>query len=95
MGELAPETRSDPTSPLDGLTEAELRVYEALPGARRAHRRQIAVAAGIPPDEMLGPLATLELAGLVDCGTTAGGSWSRPMERRHVAADGSRRSYSR
>ena len=63
-GEIAPEP-DRPSTPLDGLTDAELRAYEALP--RRAARTidQIAVAAGVPPTELLGPLATLELAGLV------------------------------
>ncbi|MCW2553668.1 MAG: processing protein [Mycobacterium sp.] len=63
-GEIAPEL-DRPTSPLDGLTDVELRTYDALP-ARGAHTvDQIAVAAGLPPTELLGPLATLELAGLV------------------------------
>ncbi len=63
-GEIAPEP-DRPTSPLDALTDTELRAYEALPrrGARTID--QIAVAAGLPPTELLGPLATLELAGLV------------------------------
>ncbi|TPG36895.1 DNA-processing protein DprA [Mycolicibacterium hodleri] len=63
-GEIAPEP-DRPSSPLDGLTDVELRAYEALPrrGARTID--QVAVAAGLPPTELLGPLATLELAGLV------------------------------
>jgi DNA processing protein len=63
-GELAPEP-DRPTSPLDGLTDAELRTYDALPARGARTVDQIAVAAGLPPVELLGPLATLELAGLV------------------------------
>jgi DNA processing protein len=63
-GELAPEP-ARPSSPLDGLEDVERRVYDALParGARTAD--QVAVAAGLPATQVLGPLATLELVGLV------------------------------
>jgi DNA processing protein len=63
-GELAPEDPR-PTSPLDGLADTDKRVYDALParGARTAD--EIAVASGLPPTGVLGPLAMLELAGLV------------------------------
>ena len=70
-GELAAEeTRS--TSLLDGLADNELRVYDALParGARTAD--EIAVASGLPPTQVLGPLSMLEIAGLVVC---QGGRW--------------------
>jgi DNA processing protein len=63
-GEIAPEP-DRPTSPLDGLTEVELRTYDALPARGARSVDQIAVAAGLPAVELLGPLATLELAGLV------------------------------
>ena len=63
-GELDPEP-DRPTSPLDGLTEVELRTYDALPARGARTVDQLAVAAGLPPTELLGPLATLELAGLV------------------------------
>ena len=63
-GELAPEP-GRPTSPLDGLTDVELRTYDALPARGARTVDQLAVAAGLPPTELLGPLATLELAGLV------------------------------
>ncbi len=70
-GEFAPDLPR-PTDPLDGLTDIQLRVYEALPG-RGAHTAdQIAVAAGLPPTSVLGPLAMLEIAGLVQC---AEGRW--------------------
>jgi DNA processing protein len=62
-GELAPEPDRT-TSPLDGLTDAELRVYDALPARGFRTVDQIAVEAGVPPTQLLGPLATLELAGL-------------------------------
>ena len=65
IGELAPE-EPRPTTPLDGLTEAERRVYEALPGRGAATIDEIAVAAGVAPERVLGPLAMLELAGLAE-----------------------------
>jgi DNA processing protein len=64
MGELATEP-GRPASPLDGLADAELRVYDALPARGARTTDQVAVAAGIPPTKVLGPLAMLELAGLV------------------------------
>jgi DNA processing protein len=64
MGELAP-VEEGPSSPLDACTDAERRVYDALPkrGARSAD--EVAVAAGIPAYQVIGPLAMLEVAGLV------------------------------
>lgn len=63
-GEFAPDEQR-PVSPLDGLADSEKRVYDALParGARTAD--EIAVACGLPPTQVLGPLAVLELCGLV------------------------------
>jgi len=63
-GELAPEPVR-PTSPLDELSDVELRTYDALPARGFRSLEQIAVAAGLPATRLLGPLATLELAGLV------------------------------
>jgi DNA processing protein len=63
-GELAPEPER-PSSPLDGLTDVELRTYDALPARGLRTVDEIAVAAGLPATQLLGPLATLELAGLV------------------------------
>ena len=63
-GELAPEP-DRPTSPLDGLSDVELRAYDALPARGLRTVDQIAVAAGLAPKQLLGPLAALELAGLV------------------------------
>lgn len=64
IGELAPD-EPRPVTPLDGLSEAERRVYEALPGRGAATVDEIAVASGLVPEQALGPLAMLELAGLV------------------------------
>lgn len=64
IGELAAED-PHPATPLDGLGDAERRVYEALPGRGAATVDEIAVAAGMVPELVLGPLAMLELAGLV------------------------------
>jgi len=64
IGELAVET-SRPRSPLDGLGPNELRVYDALPARGARTVDQVAVAAGLPPIQVLGPLASMELQGLV------------------------------
>jgi DNA processing protein len=64
IGELACD-EPHPTMPLDGLSDAERRVYEALPGRGAATVDEIAVASGMVPELALGPLAMLELAGLV------------------------------
>jgi len=64
IGELAPE-EPHPSTALDGLSDAERRVYEALPGRGGATVDQIAVGSGLMPGQVLGPLAILELAGLV------------------------------
>jgi DNA processing protein len=63
MGELAPE-EPHPSTPLDGLSDAERLVYEALPGRGAATVDEIAVASGLVAEQVLGPLAMLELAGL-------------------------------
>ena len=64
IGELAPD-EARPATALDGLSDAERRVYEALPGRGAATVDEIAVASGLVPELALGPLAMLELAGLV------------------------------
>lgn len=64
VGELAPEPQH-PTHVLDDLTDVERRVYEALPGRGARTADQLAVAAGIAPERLFGPLAALEMAGLV------------------------------
>lgn len=65
IGELAPE-QPRPTTALDGLSDVERQVYEALPGRGTATVDQIAVAAGFTPARVLGPLAMLEVAGLAE-----------------------------
>ncbi|MEZ0353544.1 DNA-processing protein DprA [Mycobacterium sp. pR1184] len=69
IGELAFE-EGRPATALDGLGEAERQVYEALPGRGAATVDEIAVSSGLMPEQVLGPLAILEVAGLAerDCG---------------------------
>lgn len=64
-GEFAGE-EPRPTDPLDGLTDTERQVFEALPGRGTRTADEIAVASGLPADAILGPLAMLEIAGLID-----------------------------
>jgi DNA processing protein len=64
IGELARD-EPHPATPLDRLSDAERRIYEALPGRGAATVDEIAVASGMVPELALGPLAMLELAGLV------------------------------
>lgn len=71
IGEVAVD-EARPVTPLDGLDEAERQVYEALPGRGAASIDQIAVASALTPEQVLGPLAMLELAGLVE---RADGRW--------------------
>lgn len=65
IGELADDP-DHPQAPLDGLSREELLVYEALPGRGSRSVEQIAVGAGMPAEQVLGPLALLELAGRVE-----------------------------
>ncbi len=65
IGELAPE-EPRPTTALDGLSDTERQVYEALPGRGAATLDEIAVATGLTPALVLAPLAMLELAGLTE-----------------------------
>jgi DNA processing protein len=65
IGELASE-QPRPTTALDGLGEAERQVYEALPGRGTTTVDEIAVASGLVPQQVLGPLAILEVAGLAE-----------------------------
>jgi DNA processing protein len=65
VGELAPE-QPRPATPLDGLSDPERQVYEALPGRGVATVDEIAVAAALEPARILAPLAMLELAGLAE-----------------------------
>ncbi|OOK82714.1 sugar-specific transcriptional regulator TrmB family protein [Mycobacterium kansasii] len=63
MGELAAE-QPRPGTLFDGLSEAERRVYEALPGRGAATVDEIAAASGLLPEQVLGQLAILEVTGL-------------------------------
>ena len=63
IGELAPE-EPRPATPFDGLSEAERRVYEALPGRGAATIDEVAVESGLVPEQVLGPLAMLEVSRL-------------------------------
>jgi DNA processing protein len=80
MGEFESEPEH-PTTPLDGLSDAERRAYEAFPARAARTVDQLAEAAGVPATRLLGPLATLELAGLV---TRHQGRWQLA---RRTAAD--------
>ena len=62
-GELADE-QPHPGSRLDGLTDTERVVYEALPARGGRTVDELAVEAGIVAQRVLGPLAALELSGL-------------------------------
>ena len=62
-GEFA-EDQPHPCGPLDGLTDIERQVYEALPARGARSPDEIAVSSGLPPVAVLGPLAMLEIAGL-------------------------------
>jgi DNA processing protein len=65
VGELAPE-EPHPATALDGLSNEERQVYEALPGRGLATVDEIAVAAALQPARILAPLAMLEVAGLAE-----------------------------
>ena len=64
-GELAEEPEH-PTSRLDGRSDSERSVYEALPARGLRSVEQISVGSGLPVERVLGPLAMLEIAGLVE-----------------------------
>ena len=82
IGELA-EDQPRPTTALDGLGEAERQVYEALPGRGAATVDEIAIASGLMPEHVLGPLAMLELTGLAE---SRDGSWRIVRQRRSPGA---------
>jgi DNA processing protein len=81
IGELAPE-QPHPMTPLDGLSDEERRVYEALPGRGVASVDEIAIAAALEPARVLAPLAMLELAGLAE---RHDGCWRIVRERSQPA----------
>ncbi len=78
VGELAVDPPR-PATPLDGLSLAERQVYEALPGRGVVTVDQIAVASGLAPAQVFGPLAMLEVAGLV---ARRDGSWGIVRAKR-------------
>ena len=63
-GEFA-EEQPRPAALLDDVSDAERLVYEALPARAARTPDEIAVAAGVPAEQVLGRLAILELSGLV------------------------------
>lgn len=63
-GEFAAE-QPRPRSAVDGLSEEELAVFEALPGRGSRSVDQIAVAAGMPETDVIGQLTMLDIRGLV------------------------------
>src|SRR5262249_3484628 len=63
-GELAMEPQHT-ESPLDGLSDGERLVYEALPGRGARSAGELALESGLPVAQLQGELAMLELAGLV------------------------------
>lgn len=65
IGELAPK-EPRPATALDGLSDAERQVYEALPGRGVATIDEIAVAAALEPARILASLAMLEVVGLAE-----------------------------
>jgi DNA processing protein len=81
IGELA-EDQPRPTTALDGLGDAERQVYEALPGRGCATVDEIAIASGLIPEQVLGPLAMLELTGLAE---SRDGGWRIVRQRRSRA----------
>lgn len=78
VGELA-AVPPHPVTPLDPLSAAERQVYEALPGRGTATVDQVAIASGLAPAQVFGPLAMLEVAGLVE---RRDGSWAIVRRRR-------------
>jgi DNA processing protein len=77
IGELAAD-EPHPVGPLDGLGPDEKQVYDALPSRGGHTVDEIAVAAGVPAHEVLGPLAMLEIAGLA---SAEAGCWRRRRRR--------------
>lgn len=63
-GEFAEELPR-PTALLDAVSDRERLVFEALPARGARTPDEIAVAAGVPAEQVLGQLAMLELSGLV------------------------------
>ena len=76
-GEFADELPR-PSGPMDALSDTEGLIFEAFPARGWRTPDEIAVAAGIPAATVLGPLAMLEIAGLV---RSRDGRWQMVRER--------------
>ena len=76
-GEFAEEPQR-PSSPLDGLTDAGRRVYEALPARGVRSADELSVESGMPVAVLQGQLALLELAGLA---VQSDGRWRLPRAK--------------
>lgn len=71
----APEPLTDcPSGPLDGLSQPERRVYDALPLRGTAPVSRLVAASGLATAQVLGALSRLERSGRAD---TTGGRWRR------------------
>jgi DNA processing protein len=77
-GELATPLRCR-SSPLDCVTDAERHVDDALPAHGGCTADEIAIASGLSPARVIGPLAALEVAGLV---VRRNGCWKLPSAGR-------------
>ena len=79
MGEFAADLEH-PRSPLDDLSSDERRIYEAFGARGLRSAEQLAVGAALPVPMILGPLAVLEVSGLVE---QVDGRWrlARPRPR--------------
>jgi DNA processing protein len=64
MGEFPPD-HERPASEVDDLSDVELTVFDALPRRGSRTLEEIAVVAGLPVADVIGPLTMLDLRGLV------------------------------
>ena len=78
IGTLALEP-SAPVRPTDGLTPAQLRVYDGFPGSGAVGVAELSLAAGLALPQVMGALSVLELEGLVG---TDGTGWFRTRQPR-------------
>jgi DNA processing protein len=78
MGELADQPEH-PVTPLDRLSGVQQLIYEALPARGTRTVDEIARDAGVPAAQVLGPLAMLEIDGMVE---RHEGQWRLAKARR-------------
>jgi DNA processing protein len=64
MGEFPPD-HERPASEVDDLSDVELTVFDALPRRGSRTLEEIAVVAGLPVADVIGPLTMLDVRGLV------------------------------